>query len=114
MIDVSDGVGSEIQHIMKQSKVGAMVWRAQIPVHRDVQRVEEGLHLPPCHCALSGGEDYELLFTLPPKNLPRLKEMFSDFTVIGKVVRDVNTKWLLNPDGTRSPIPGGWDHVQQL
>lgn len=64
MIDVSDGLSSELLHICRKSMVGCVVYDDKIPVHPDTKTIAEGLGLSSVTCALSGGEDYELLFTI--------------------------------------------------
>lgn len=64
MIDVSDGLSSELLHICQKSIVGCVVYDDKIPVHADTKAIAEGLGLSSVTCALSGGEDYELLFTI--------------------------------------------------
>jgi thiamine-monophosphate kinase len=64
MIDVSDGLSSELLHICQKSTVGCVVYDDKIPVHPDTKAIAEGLGLSSVTCALSGGEDYELLFTI--------------------------------------------------
>ena len=65
MMDVSDGLSSETLHICKQSMVGCKIYEDKIPVHDDAKQFAYKLELDPTACALSGGEDYELLFTIP-------------------------------------------------
>ncbi len=65
MMDVSDGLSSEMLHICKQSNVGCMLYEDKIPVNDEAKQFAYKLELDPTACALSGGEDYELVFTIP-------------------------------------------------
>ena len=71
MIDVSDGLSSDIRHICTQSEVGAFIEESGVPIHPDAQEMAIKFKLDPITCALSGGEDYELLFTIDPKTWER-------------------------------------------
>ena len=73
MIDVSDGVASELFHICKASGVGAFLEESGVPIHPDAQLLALDFKLDPITCALSGGEDYELLFTVDPRDLEKVK-----------------------------------------
>jgi len=64
MMDISDGLSSEILHICEQSGTGAMLYEEKLPVHDETRRAAYKFQIDPTACALSGGEDYELLFTL--------------------------------------------------
>ncbi len=64
MMDVSDGLSSEILHICQQSNVGCKLYEEKIPVNEHAKQFAYKLELDPTACALSGGEDYELLFTI--------------------------------------------------
>lgn len=101
LIDVSDGVASEVNHICQRSGVGAVVWAAKLPLCAGAT-VED---------ALSGGEDFELLFTVPEKDLDKLKNLVVDFTVIGQIV-DKSQGVILRRDGQEYPMPGGYDHFK--
>lgn len=114
MIDVSDGVGSEVRHLCTQSGTGAVVQFAAVPVHPSVTATEQQLGLKPGTCAFSGGEDFELLFTLKSSDEPKLRLLFDDFTVIGTMTEEAMQRDLVLPDGTVVPIPKGWDHTQHL
>lgn len=85
MIDVSDGLSSEILHLSDQSKVGFRLYEEKIPVDSLTISTAEELNLNPVMCALSGGEDYELLFTISPNDFDKIKN-HPDFTVIGHAV----------------------------
>jgi thiamine-monophosphate kinase len=65
MIDISDGLSSDIMHICKQSKVGCRIYQEKIPINEETVRTARELNVEPLICALNGGEDYELLFTVP-------------------------------------------------
>lgn len=85
MIDVSDGLSSEVLHLSDQSKVGFWVYEEKIPMDSLVISTAEELNLNPVMCALSGGEDYELLFTISPDDFDKIKN-HPDFTIIGHAV----------------------------
>ena len=65
MMDVSDGLSSELMHICSQSKVGCRVYEERIPIDYQTAVMAEELNMNVSTCALNGGEDYELLFTVP-------------------------------------------------
>lgn len=99
MIDISDGVASEIKHICAESKKGAVVYAEKIPICPGANLAD----------ALSGGEDYELLFTFASKDLEKIKKSGVDFTVIGDITADYK-KIILMKDGKKSDMPDGYNH----
>lgn len=114
MIDVSDGVASEVKHIASVSEKGALVYAEKLPIHQDVFRLEEKLKLKKYYCALSGGEDFELLFTISAKNLAKLKTKLSSrekISIIGKITNKPNEFNLILPSGQAQKLPDGWDHL---
>lgn len=84
MMDVSDGLSSEILHICKQSNVGCKLYEDKIPVHEQAKQFAYKLELDPTACALSGGEDYELLFTIPQSDHDKLV-LNEQISVIGYI-----------------------------
>ena len=84
MIDISDGLASELFHISKQSKVGILIEEDKIPIHPDAQQMALKFQVDPTTAALSGGEDYELLFTVDPKDLEIVRYL-PDVNIIGEV-----------------------------
>lgn len=87
MIDISDGLSSEILHICKQSKVGCNLFEDKIPLDQQVISTCEEFHLDSTTIALSGGEDYELLFTVSQEDYPKIKAN-PNFTVIGHMTEE--------------------------
>lgn len=85
MIDVSDGLASEILHLSDQSKIGFRLYEEKIPMDTLTITTADELNLNPVMCALSGGEDYELLFTISPNDYDKINN-HPDFTVIGHAV----------------------------
>lgn len=85
MIDVSDGLSSDLMHICKQSGVGAIIEESGVPIHPDAQFMAIKFNLDPITCALSGGEDYELLFTIDPKDVGKVR-LLPDIYMMGEIV----------------------------
>ncbi len=84
MIDVSDGVGSELKHLCKQSDVGALIEENKLPILSEAREVADEFEDDALTYALFGGEDYELLFTINPKDLDELTANF-DIAIIGEI-----------------------------
>ena len=87
MIDISDGLSSEILHICKQSKVGCNLFEDKIPLDQQVISTCEEFNLDSTTIALSGGEDYELLFTVSQEDYPKIKAN-PNLTVIGHITEE--------------------------
>lgn len=113
MIDVSDGVASEIFHICKQSGVGAVVEESGVPIHPDAQFRAISFNLDPITCALSGGEDYELLFTIDPSDVDKVKYL-PDIYIMGEIVPKEDGVTLHTKGGNVHKITAqGWQHFDK-
>lgn len=109
LIDVSDGVASEVHHLCVQSVLGAQVYGAALPVAAETRQVAERFGEDPLAYALFGGEDYELLFTLPEADLDRLEP--DTFAVIGQMTKAEAGVVLQTSEGETRPLPsGGYRH----
>jgi thiamine-monophosphate kinase len=110
MIDVSDGLASDLLHICKASGVGAFVEEAQVPIHDEARSQAIEFKMDPITCALSGGEDYELLFTVDPKDLDKVRFMDSVY-IIGEITAKEDGVQLHTSGGNIHPITAqGWKH----
>jgi thiamine-monophosphate kinase len=110
MIDTSDGLSTDLAHICKASGVGARIWAEKLPVV-SVPSVLKGLGFDPVRLALDGGEDYELVFTVPKMRARLLRPVIAGVpvTVIGEVTRKKGIV-LVDARGRSLPLrPGGWD-----
>ncbi|SHK15107.1 thiamine-phosphate kinase [Epilithonimonas mollis] len=110
MIDISDGLASEILHLSDQSRVGFHVYEEKLPMDESTIHTADELNLNPAMAALNGGEDYELLFTISPSDFEKIKN-HPDFTIIGHTT-DNPTDNVLVARGSNQLIPltaQGWD-----
>ena len=82
MIDISDGLASEALHLCKASALGCVLFENKMPYHEDVVLNAETFGLAPLTCAMNGGEDYELLFSVSPQDFEQIKGN-PHFTPIG-------------------------------
>ena len=109
MMDVSDGLSSEILHICKQSNLGCMLYEDKIPVHEESRQAAFKFGLDPTACALSGGEDYELLFTLRQEDHDKIV-LNEDISVIGYMTEAEKGTQILTKGGSRHTITAqGWN-----
>lgn len=112
MIDISDGLASELHHICTQSGVGAFIEETGVPIHPDSQMMAINFKLDPITCALSGGEDYELLFTIDPSDVEKVRYL-PDIYIAGEIVPAADGIKLHTTGGNIHPITAqGWDHFQ--
>jgi thiamine-monophosphate kinase len=110
MIDISDGLASDLLHICKASGTGAFIEEAQVPIHDEARMQAMEFHLDPITCALNGGEDYELLFTVSPDDLEKVRFMDSVY-IIGEITPKEDGVKLHTSGGQIHPITAqGWTH----
>jgi thiamine-monophosphate kinase len=108
MMDISDGLASELMHICKQSGVGCRIYEERIPIDYQTAVMAEELNLNVITCALGGGEDYELLFTVPIADHEKVAAM-KDVRVIGHIVSDTMGLALITRDGVEMQLRAqGW------
>jgi len=110
MIDISDGLAAEVNHICQQSKTGAEITAADIPIHPLAMEAARMTGNDPLTFALSGGEDFELLFSIAPKDRQQLERRGIDIVVVGKVTDAAEGIFLRLPDGKREKLTGGYNH----
>ncbi len=109
MIDVSDGLSSELLHICRQSEVGCILYEEKIPIAEETKQAAFKFNMDPTACALSGGEDYELLFTIAQVDYDKL-EMHEEISVVGYVTNADEGKNLITKGGKKYPLTAqGWN-----
>lgn len=110
MIDISDGLASEVLHLCKESKVGCMVYEDRIPMNQKTIQTAKDFNIVPSIAALNGGEDYELLFTIAQSDYEKVKEL-DDIRIIGYMTTDEGQANLITPDNHQVPIEAqGFKH----
>lgn len=110
MMDISDGLAGDLMHICQSSGVGAYIEEINVPIHMDTQMQTLEFHLDPITCALSGGEDYELLFTLDPKDVDRISAL-PEIYLIGEITPASDGIQLHTKGGNIHPLTAqGWRH----
>ncbi len=113
MIDISDGLASELLHLSSQSNVGVRIYEDKIPIDNetfDTAALE--FKVDPVTCALNGGEDYELLFTIRQADFEKVKN-HPDIQFIGYVHEDPKQNYIQSKLGTIIPLSAqGWDHFK--
>lgn len=123
MIDISDGLSTDLARLCAASGVGARVWAERIPcvqiptgkTGRGVSKLLAALKLDPLQMALDGGDDYELLFTVPRRQVRRLRSApgFREIASIGEIERGGRVT-LVDKDGRAKRLrPGGWDPFER-
>ncbi|GAB4093306.1 thiamine-phosphate kinase [Flaviaesturariibacter terrae] len=111
MIDISDGLSSELLHLCKGSGVGAMIYEDKLPIHDDTRQAAFKFNSEATACALSGGEDYELLFTIRQDDYEKLGNM-NDISVIGYITDAEAGVHIHSKGGNKYPVTAqGWNHM---
>ena len=110
MIDISDGLASEIFHICKSSNVGCRVYEDKIHIDSETYKTSMDFNINPTISALNGGEDYELLFTINQKDYEKIKND-PKITVIGHITKKDQGINLVGNGNTLTPLKAqGWNH----
>lgn len=113
MIDISDGLSSELMHICKQSKLGCVLYEDKLPFADDMKEFAYKLKTDPTACALSGGEDYELLFTVPQTDYEQIK-LNPSVSIIGYMTEEGEGKTLITRAGNKHALVAqGWNHLKK-
>lgn len=111
MMDISDGLSSELLHICTQSKVGCRIYEEHIPLDYQTAVMAEELNMNVTTCALNGGEDYELLFTVPIADHEKVSEI-EGIRLIGHVTKPELGCALITRDGQEFELKAqGWNHL---
>ncbi len=112
MIDISDGLSSEVHHICEASKVGCLLEEVKVPIHEETIKVAQENGATPSLFALSGGEDYELLFTISPADYQKIKEP-TMVNIIGEILPAEDGIMIAAKDGKMHPLAvQGWDGLK--
>ena len=113
MIDISDGLSSEILHVCNKLNVGCAIYEEKIPIHEETKAMAAEFGIDPTISALSGGEDYELLFTISLNDFEKVKNIL-EFTIIGHITEPLEGVNLIARDGTQVPIVAqGWNAMKK-
>ena len=113
-VDISDGLASDLGHIVNASEVGASIMLNRIPLHEEIKNIKDEKEM--WETVLSFGDDYELCFTIPESNRQKISEIISDLdypvTRIGKIDTTIEINWLLASGDKFSPGNTGYKHFQ--
>jgi thiamine-monophosphate kinase len=114
MIDISDGLSSDLNHLCNESNVGALVDASSIPIDKVVVEICGRRALDPLMLALHGGEDFELLFTVKPENVARLPKRVDgvSITCIGEIKEATHGVQIAEGSKVWKLEPGGWEHFK--
>ena len=113
MMDISDGLSSELHHICSQSGVGVNIYEDKFPIDKSTYDTAVEFKLDPITCVLNGGEDYELLFTISQDKYEKIKK-HPDIATIGYITNKENGMNLVTKSGNAIPLKAqGWNHFDQ-
>ena len=113
MIDISDGLSSDLLHICKQSGLGCVIYEDKLPIAEATKNAAFKFEIDPTACALSGGEDYELLFTIPQDSYDKLV-LNEEISVIGYMTEASEGVHIHTRGGNKHPLTAqGWNHLNK-
>lgn len=116
MMDLSDGLGSDLRHLTRASGVGAQVEAERLPISEVTRMAAKELGTDPARWALFGGEDYQLLFTVPRERLSEVAPTLGPLGITATVIGDITPRGLklMLPDGSKKPLrPEGFAHFKE-
>jgi len=109
MIDVSDGLASDLLHVCRLSKTGCRIYSSKIPLDAETCKAAEEFSIDPLIPALNGGEDYEMLFTVPLENAEKIRSI-PDVTLIGHMTTIDQGNYMVSEEGTEIELKAqGWE-----
>jgi thiamine-monophosphate kinase len=109
MMDISDGLSSEVLHISKQSNLGSVIYEDKIPIADEMKNAAFKFEIDPTACALSGGEDYELVFTLRQADYDKIV-LNEEISVVGYMTEPEQGVHILTKAGNKHPVTAqGWN-----
>jgi thiamine-monophosphate kinase len=112
MMDISDGLSSEVLHICKQSNLGCVLYEDKIPVNEQMKQAAFKFEIDPTACALSGGEDYELVFTIPQSEYDKLV-LNEEISVVGYMTEPEQGAHIITKGGSKHVLTAqGWNHLK--
>lgn len=112
MMDISDGLSSELMHICKQSNTGCVIYEDKLPLNEESKAFAYKLELDPTACALSGGEDYELLFTISQADYEKINAN-NGLSIIGYITEPAEGKHIITRGGNKHELVAqGWNHLK--
>ena len=113
MMDISDGLSSEILHVSKQSNLGCIIYEEKLPIAKEMRNAAYKFQIDPTACALSGGEDYELLFTISQNDYKKIA-LNEDISVIGYMTEHEKGTQIITKGGSTYPITAqGWNAFKE-
>lgn len=113
MMDISDGLSSDLLHICRNSACGCLVYEEKLPIHEDAKQFAYKLQLDPTACALSGGEDYELLFTVAQTDYEKVKGNPA-ISIIGYITEAAAGSHIITRGGNKHTLVAqGWNHLSK-
>ncbi|MCC7402627.1 MAG: thiamine-phosphate kinase [Chitinophagaceae bacterium] len=113
MMDISDGLSSEVLHICHDSNLGCVLYEEKIPVAEEMRKAAFKFEIDPTACALSGGEDYELLFTLRQEDYDKIV-LNENISVVGYMTEPEAGAYIITKGGGKHPITAqGWNHLNK-
>lgn len=115
MIDISDGLSSDLHHLCTESNAGALIQSSAIPIDKEVIRLCGRRALDPLALALHGGEDFELLFTVSPENVGRIPKRVDSVPIscIGEVTDQSGSIKIAEKNRLWDLRPGGFEHFKK-